>query len=145
VLDDYAFALSLFRRAAVLGSGTGSLMTGVILYYGLAGERDVDHAFFCMAKFVRNPIAAAHIALCPRDDREWLVSAKQAPRGDDLPEAACEYVGDLFADGVKVPRNLEIASMWYVRQLEKYEKAGRDTRFLLMKIAKVVHEMRSAV
>jgi hypothetical protein len=144
VLCDFEFGLSLFKKAAAAGSETGALMCGIILYYGWSVERNVAQGLFCMNRCAMDPIALAHCGLCAGDGPDWSMRAAEII-GDEARDFLYEKIGDVFYDGIKIPKNNQAAIAWYVMQLEKSQLKGHDTKALVMKLSRIVHEQNSAL
>jgi TPR repeat protein len=144
VLNDFEFALSLFKQAASTGSETGALMCGLILYYGWSVERNVAQGLFCMNRCGMDPIALAHCGLCAGDGPDWSARAADII-GDEGMDFLYEKIGDIFYDGIKIPKNNRAAIAWYAMQLGKSQMKGHDTRALVVKLSRVVHEQNCAL
>ena len=142
LMDDYKFGLSLFQKAARSGNTLAVVMCGIILYYGLHGEREIERAVFCFSRCQLDPIALMHIAIIS-GSKEWKRRAKElmAPCGEC--KNAYELMGDLFWSGTKFPRNVEIALMWYFQQYTKEKKRGNSTDSILEKIRTAQFEQMS--
>ena len=55
-----------------------------------------------------------------------------------------EWVGDLFAEGIKLPHDDKVAMMWYGIALSKAEEYGADQNALLQKIGQHAYKSRSS-
>lgn len=143
LLRDCKFGLALFQRAARSGNALAVFMCGIILFYGMHGERDVERGALCLARCQTDPVALIHLALISKS-KEWARRAKNLMGTSGKCENIYECVGDLFFDGIEMVRNVDVALSWYYAQLSKSEKKGADTDRIVEKISRAILETMSA-
>jgi TPR repeat protein len=144
LMNDYTSALGLFKKASQFGSETASLMCGVIYYYGLVEMRDWTRGLGYFSRCQLQPVALMHIALAQQvQDKEWRRRAKQLLS----PNAPCknisEKIGDLFYEGIKLPKVLPAAIAWYLVAFTQAEAKEADTTVILGKVSQVILEQRT--
>lgn len=135
LLDDYKVAQQLFDKASRMGQLMGTFMCGIIWFYGLAGERDLETGTLYFAKCQTMEIALMHVGVVTKQ-KAWRDRAKALMGKCTNPY---EVIGDFFADGAKIPKNMTAAIAWYYRQLESYEKGGLSTEAIIDKITRCAH------
>jgi hypothetical protein len=52
---------------------------------------------------------------------------------------ALEIIGDLFAQGIKLPSFLDVACLFYAQALERAEAAGEDIIHIIIKMNTIKH------
>jgi TPR repeat protein len=138
LLGDREYALALFQRASDAGNLTGTLMAGLVLFHGVGIERDTTKACFMLAKCMIDPIALLHLGVAT-EESVWLdrAAALMNTKSSEM-TWLFEVVGDLFFDGVKLPRDLRIASLWYGYAAKQAEIEAADTAGIIAKLSKFV-------
>jgi TPR repeat protein len=129
--------LDLFLRASKKGDLTGALMTGLMHFHGFGIERDVQQGAYFLAKCVTDPIALLHVGVVCGDDA-WLARAAIMLNVPKDSYQMFEWLGDLFADGVKLPLDVRIAAMWYGVALKQSELHGEENMTIIEKIARIM-------
>lgn len=142
-LEDSVYALELFGKAAILGSDTANLMIGLILFHGLVNTERAESGVVYLSRCPLDPIALLHLAVI-YNDKTWARRAAQAMNMSEEGGMMHEYVGDLFANGTKFPKDDKVAMMWYGIALQKYEEYGLDTNNILQKMAQHAYNARSS-
>jgi TPR repeat protein len=132
---NYRNATLLFQQAAHRGDFTAALMYGLLLFHGIGQARDVQLGANYLAKCVTDPIALIHLGVAA-DDEEWLERAATILNVRSASPAMYEWVGDLFADGVKLPMDTRVARIWYSWALMKSQEDSEDNGPLREKMAK---------
>lgn len=128
-------AMSLWKVSARRGCLTGMLMMGLGLFHGWGGPMDRNKAGLYLARCMVDPIALAHLGLAtksqePLNRATHLLGINRADR-----HLLFEWVGDLFADGTKLPQRTELAEYWWAQAAMSLEKAGKSYANLLQKLA----------
>ncbi|EAY12513.1 hypothetical protein TVAG_138920 [Trichomonas vaginalis G3] len=143
VLEDAAYALELFGKAAILGSETANLFIGLILFHGLVNTERTESGVIYLSRCPLEPVALLHLAVI-YNDKVWARRAAQSLGSTEESGEMHEYVGDLFANGIKFPKDGKVAMMWYGIALQKYEEFGLDTNNILQKMAQHAYNSRSS-
>ena len=153
----YSDAAQTFFTAFKLGSNVAATMLGIIYFHGLNNytdlndqnnredqantndqkeiARDTEKGIIYFLHAPTNPISLAHLsAIYPNsnyiDRFKDIVNCKEDGK-------VFEWMGDIFWYGVKLPKNPQIAEMFYGIALNKYEEQGDDTHEIIMKINQV--------
>ncbi|OHT00255.1 hypothetical protein TRFO_33077 [Tritrichomonas foetus] len=131
ILDENIESRKLFQKAAQRGSLQGCLLYGLSNFHGDSfKEHHIGTAY--LAKCMTDPIALAHIGLANQDEN-YLNRALEFLRVQNRFELY-EFVGDLFAKGIKLPRNNDIAFVWYGAAMNEMEEKGEDTSGIIKKL-----------
>lgn len=130
------FAMSLWRKSAGRGCLTGTLMLGLGLFHGWGGTVDRESAGIFLGKCMIDPIALAHVGVASgtRDPLTRATAILGINRTDF--HALFEWVGDLFADGTKVPQDPAIADIWWTRALMSLEQQEKPLWPMIDKVSK---------
>ncbi|KAK8837732.1 hypothetical protein M9Y10_036267 [Tritrichomonas musculus] len=144
LLNDYSSAFHLFQNSSNLGNGVSSLMCGIILYHGLMKDqgRNVEQGLYYFSSVMVDPIALIYTGTAC-NELEWIERAAQILQCKANTGKMYDDLGDFFFEGVKMPRNLEIAKLWYGIALKKYEENGFDTNKIIKKISNAVFDEMS--
>ncbi|OHS96280.1 hypothetical protein TRFO_37553 [Tritrichomonas foetus] len=126
-------AYHLFLKAATLGSQVGLTMLGIIEFHGLLnGKRMTDLGIRHFMLAPTNPVALAHLAIIyPKES--YLDRLKDIVNSENEGKIF-EWVGDMFFYGVKLPKNIFIARMFYAIALKRYETSGDDVQKIIQKL-----------
>jgi hypothetical protein len=106
-----------------------------MIFHAVGQERDRETGYGYLAKCVTDPIALVHLGAASADE-EWLERAATILNVKSKSPEMYEWVGDLFADGVKLPAIAPVALMWYSFASGKAQEYGEDNRALLEKIGR---------
>ena len=143
VLNDVVYALELFGKAAMAGSETANLMLGLILFHGIGSTERLESGVVYLSRCPLDPIALVHLGVIYNDET-WLKRAAQFLNLPYTDYRIYEWVGDLFADGIKLPQDNKVAMMWYGIALTKAEENGADQTALLQKVGQHAYNSRSS-
>lgn len=144
LLNDYSSAYNLFLNSSNLGNKISSLMCGIILYHGLIKDQDrnVEQGLYFFSSNSVDPISLIYMGTACNES-EWINRAAQILQCKADSGKMYEDLGDFFFEGVKMPKNLEIARLWYGISLKKYEENGYDTNKIIKKLSNVVFDEMS--
>jgi TPR repeat protein len=134
LIGDPEYAQTLFRRASDGGELTGTLMAGLALFHGMGIERETLKGCQFLAKCMIDPVALLHLGAATREPG-WLDRAVVLLNGKRNELTKCyEFVGDLFFDGIKLPKDFRVASLWYGYAAIQAEIEGADNSGIIRKI-----------
>lgn len=131
ILGEHEEAKNLFFKAAQRGHIQASLLYGLYLFHS-SNKEDFTSGSVFLARCMTDPIALIHLGLA-NDDIFYLHRAAEILKIQSQHEMF-EWVGNCFALGIHLPRNITVALMWYGAALQKKEEAGADTTQLCKKI-----------
>ena len=143
VLNDVVYALELFGKAALKGNETANLMLGVILFHGIGGTERLEAGVVYFSRCQLEPIALIHLGVI-YNDQQWLRRAAQLLGVSAESSQMYEWVGDLFAQGIKLPKDEKVAMMWYGVALNKAEEYGCNQNEVLQKMGQHAYNSRSS-
>ncbi|OHS92969.1 hypothetical protein TRFO_12156 [Tritrichomonas foetus] len=143
LLNDYASAYELFLKSSNLGNDDATLMCGIILYHGLInGERNIGRGLFFLSRNVTDPVSLIYIGTAS-NEMHWLKNAAVLWKMEVKSGEIYEKVGDMFFQGIKLPKKLDIAKLWYGVAMAKYEKYGFETNDIIKKISDAAFDENS--
>ena len=135
LLYDTRFALQLFLKAAKLGNRTGSLMTGLIFFHGQGINQQIKKGCFFLSQCSSDPIALLHLSIACHDET-WENRAKEI-LSIKSSSKSYEWIGDLFAKGVKIPFNPNVSLVLYGIAMKKAEDDGEEFEEIITKMTKM--------
>jgi TPR repeat protein len=138
LLGDYEFAQKLFLRASGAGDMTATLMVGLMLFHGIGVQRDVNRGCHFLAKCMTDPIALLHLGVEFKDNLWFDRGAVILNVPATALTAAFEALGDCYFDGVKLPKDLRIARLWYGLAVKQAEIENVDNRSIIRKLSLLV-------
>jgi hypothetical protein len=132
IIGDYECAFLLFQKAARMGDRTASAMAGTLLAHFVEPRRLKDACFF-FGQCVADPMALVHLGQFT-EDKTYLKRAGIIVNMREESPGLFAMVGDLFAQGIKVWFDADVARTFYGVALARAEEAGEDTTDLILKI-----------
>ncbi|KAH0792427.1 hypothetical protein GPJ56_003604 [Histomonas meleagridis] len=137
LLKDYNQAFICFRNAAELGSEVGCCMCGLMLFHENSSKREIKNGLYFFSRCKLDPIALIHMGVAC-NEKEWVKRATELTKMKYKSGEIYEYVGDLFFEGIKFPKEMRIAQMWYGYAIAKYEEYGFGIEKVSKKLASAV-------
>lgn len=134
VLKKYDEALELFQKAVYKGSEEAALLTGILLFHYLHTATDIENACFFFARCTTNVIALLHLGVICQDDNYINRAASIFGVSTSKSHMMLSWLGDIFKDGVMVPRNDEVALMFYAMAYKMCDRNGDNNTDILSKI-----------
>ena len=143
ILGDKEFSLNQFLKASQLGDSCGHLMSGLILFHNLAiSDLNINDFYVYLSLCPTDPIALMHLGTASNYN-VWIERASQIFGCNSNSGLPYEIIGDIFNDGIILPKNSKIALMWYGLSMEKNEEFGLDNVPIIEKIGLVMSKNRN--
>lgn len=139
LLNDYSSAFTFFKKSAMLKRSFACVMCGLILFHGLIQnqERDPEKGLFYFSSYPNDPISLIYMGVTCNESH-WIEQASEIMRDEKPTGVLYEDLGDVFYDGITVPKILGIAKLWYGVAMQKYEEDGQNTLKIIQKLSNVV-------
>jgi TPR repeat protein len=138
LIGDRERAQTSFLRAYDGGDLIGTLIVGLILFHGIGVEKDMLKGCQFLAKCMIDLTALLHFSAALKEP-VWLDRAAM-PMNTKINELTKLYgcVGDLFFDGVKLPREFRITIRWHENAAMQSEIEGANNHGILEKIGRLI-------